>query len=238
MGSENLIRSLIDEGYLRTPRIIYAFKHIDRKDFVPTELADAAYVNEPLPIGRGQTISQPLTVAFMLELLEPKPGERILEIGAGSGWQTALLAYMVSSVKDQGSGGKVVAIERIPELKEMAKRNVKKYNFIEKGVVRIVEGDGSNPEFVKSISEAKSFDKIIAAAAIQAAEIRRSGDARRWAAADQVPQIWKDVLAIGGRIVTPIGHSIFTFDKKSDDRFKTKEYFGFSFVPLVSDSGG
>ena len=88
---EDLINSLIKDGYLKTPEIIEAFKAIDRTDFVPEECKDDACVNAPLPIGFDQTISQPLTVAFMIELLEPKAGEKILEIGAGSGWQTAIL---------------------------------------------------------------------------------------------------------------------------------------------------
>ena len=78
-----LIKSLISEGYLKTPRIIEAFHVIDRADFVLPEQKDDAYGNYPLPIGEGQTISQPLTVAFMLELLEPQPGEKILDIGSG-----------------------------------------------------------------------------------------------------------------------------------------------------------
>src|SRR3989344_5326068 len=109
MTNSALLRELIQGKYLKTPRLINAFLAIDRKDFVPPDLSDQAYDNEPLPIGYGQTISQPLTVAFMLEELSPKPGEKILDIGAGSGWQTALLAYIVSGSKAQG---KVVAIER------------------------------------------------------------------------------------------------------------------------------
>src|SRR3989344_867492 len=107
---EGLIQELLSGGYLKTPRIIDAFRLIDRADFVLPEYKDEACGNYPLPIGEGQTISQPLTVAFMLELLNPQPGEKILDIGAGSGWQTALLAEIV------GPKGQIVAIERIPKL--------------------------------------------------------------------------------------------------------------------------
>ena len=93
-----------------------AFKAIDRADFVPEKYKSEAYVNAPLPIDFGQTISQPLTVAFMLELLEPKAGEKILDVGCGSGWVSALLAQIV------GEQGKIIAIERIPELKEIAEK--------------------------------------------------------------------------------------------------------------------
>ena len=90
----NLIDNLISEGWLKSPRIIEAFRKIKREDFLPDHLKDLAQLNEALPIGYGQTISQPLVVALMLELLEPKEGEKILDIGSGSGWTTALLAYI------------------------------------------------------------------------------------------------------------------------------------------------
>ncbi|PIW35188.1 MAG: protein-L-isoaspartate O-methyltransferase, partial [Candidatus Nealsonbacteria bacterium CG15_BIG_FIL_POST_REV_8_21_14_020_37_12] len=82
----NLIDSLIGGGWLKTPRIIEAFRRIKRVDFLPKDLEDLAELNEALPIGYGQTISQPLVVAFMLEQLEPKEGDKILDIGSGSGW--------------------------------------------------------------------------------------------------------------------------------------------------------
>ena len=89
------IDGFIKQGVLKTPAIIEAFKKIDRADFVTPELKERAYINEPLPIGEGQTISQPYTVAFMLELLQPESGNKIFEIGFGSGWQTAILAEIV-----------------------------------------------------------------------------------------------------------------------------------------------
>jgi len=96
-----LVENLIERGHLKTPLIIEAFKNINRADFVPTDLKDEVGVNAPLPIGFEQTISQPLTVAFMLELLQPQRGDKILDIGSGSGWTSALLAWCV--------GGDVIA---------------------------------------------------------------------------------------------------------------------------------
>jgi len=210
MTKEELIQELIDGGYLKNNSLKSAFLNVDRKDFVLDEYQDVAYENIPLPIGYEQTISQPLTVAFMLELLEPKVGEKILEVGAGSGWQTALLAYLV---KDQNGGsGKVIAIERIPELKNLAFKNISKYKDLSSLII-LLGGDGSlgfEPE--------APFDKIIAGAS-----------------ADEVPEALKNQLKIGGRIVMPIKNSIVILDKLSNNEFKKREFFGFSFVPLISE---
>lgn len=217
-----LIDSLISDGYLKTDLIIEAFRAIDRKEFVLDDYKDSAYANIPLPIGFGQTISQPLTVAFMIELLEPKPGEKILEIGSGSGWQTAMLSYIVSKEAlnianevDDGQKGRIVSIERIAELKEMTEKNVSKYNFIEKKVAKIVKGDGS-----RGYKEEASYDKIISGAA----------------ASFEIPMDWKKQLKIGGRIVSPVGQSIAVIDKAGKNEYSQKEYFGFSFVPLISNN--
>lgn len=98
-NNDQLVNELAGGGYLKTPEIIAAFRAINRADFVLPEYKNEAYRNYPLPILAGQTISQPLTVAFMLELLEPQAGEKILDIGAGSGWQTSLLAHAVSKAQ-------------------------------------------------------------------------------------------------------------------------------------------
>jgi len=205
-AKKNLIKELIEEGYLRTKSIIEAFQKIDRIDFVLEEYKNEAYGNYPLPIGFGQTISQPLTVAFMLELLEPKPGEKILDVGAGSGWQTSLLAYLA------GEQGRVIAIEIIPELKKFAETNIDKYNFIKIGRVELILGDGS-----KGYQKETPFDKIIAAAA-----------------ALSIPPAWKEQLKIGGVIVAPVGQNIVVLKKLNQNEFSQKQYFGFNFVPLVS----
>jgi protein-L-isoaspartate(D-aspartate) O-methyltransferase len=94
-----------------------AFKTIERINFVPSGLEDQAGIDIPLPIGFGQTISQPSTVRMMLEWLDPQPGQRILDIGSGSGWTSALLSNMV------GPKGKVYAVERIPTLIKMGRDN-------------------------------------------------------------------------------------------------------------------
>jgi len=150
MTKQELIKLLIDEGYLKTPRIIEAFKKIDRADFVLEQFKGEAYGNYPLPISYGQTISQPATVAFMLELLQPKQADKVLDIGSGSGWQTALLAYLTKQV---------FALERISELVDFAKNNIAKYRFKN---VKFICADGS-----KGLPREAPFDKIIAGASAE-----------------------------------------------------------------------
>jgi protein-L-isoaspartate(D-aspartate) O-methyltransferase len=97
-----------------------AFKSIQRVDFVPEDQKDQASIDAPLPIGFGQTISQPTTVRLMMEWLEAQPGEKVLDIGSGSGWTTALLSSMI------GPKGRVFAVEKLPELVEFGRENCKK----------------------------------------------------------------------------------------------------------------
>jgi len=208
-----LIENLIQEGWLKTPRIIEAFKKIKRVDFLPEDLKDLAELNEALPISYGQTISQPLVVAFMLEQLQPQRGEKILDIGSGSGWTTALLAEIVGEKSlPAGRQGKVIAIDIVPELVEFGRKNVAKYNFVEKGVVEFICADGS-----KGYKKEATFDKILVSAA-----------------AERVFPAWKEQLKISGRIVAPIGSSIWRFTKKSETNFQEIEYPGFAFVPLIT----
>ena len=95
-----------------------AFAKVPRKNFVPEELKAHVGVDAPLPIGFGQTISQPTTVRMMLEWLEVEPGNKVLDVGSGSGWTSALLSHLV------GPRGHVYAVELIPELVEFGRRNV------------------------------------------------------------------------------------------------------------------
>lgn len=219
-----LTDELIQDGYLKTKEIIASFERTDRADFVPEDQRDYAYANTPLSIGFNQTISQPLSVAFMIELLQPNQGEKILDIGSGSGWQTAILAdlvertvfdeeRLVSNEESELSRGLVVAVERISELKTMSEENMKPYGFIERGTVTIVLGDGT-----KGYKKSAPYDKIISSASVE-------GD---------VPLQWKRQLKIGGRIVAPVGSSIVVIDKIAKTKYTKKEYFGFSFSPLVS----
>lgn len=210
---EELVKHLQETGVLKSNGLITAFLTIDRKNFVPDALKSEAYIDDALPIGWGQTISQPYTVAFMLELLSPQAGDVVLDIGSGSGWQTAILANIA------GAGGKVHAIEIILELCEFGKKNVSKYNFVAKGIASFHCKDGDKP----AVGNGKA-DKIIAAASIFCDEDDRT---------KCLPESWKKQLKIGGVIVTPIGNSLWKFIKKSEIIFESEEHPGFVFVPYV-----
>jgi protein-L-isoaspartate(D-aspartate) O-methyltransferase len=214
-----LVDQLIKEGWLKTPRIIEAFSNIKREDFLPTDTKNLAELNTALPIGNGQTNSQPLTVAFMLEQLRPEAGNKILDIGSGSGWTSALLAYIVSKeelkskIKNQKSKseGKVIAIEIVPELKEFGEKNTARYNFIKKGIAQFICADAS-----QGYEKEAPFDRILASAS-----------------AEKFPEEWKRQLKVGGRIVAPIKSSIWVLEKVSEEKFAETEFPGFVFVPLI-----
>ncbi|MBM3304194.1 MAG: protein-L-isoaspartate(D-aspartate) O-methyltransferase [Candidatus Aenigmarchaeota archaeon] len=130
-GNERMIRHLRNEGYLNTPKVIEAFRSVPRELFVPEEARRNAYDDYPLPIGGGQTISAPHMVAVMTELLEPKKTDVVLEIGAGSGWQAAVLAGLVR---------KVYSIELEQHLADFAKSNLMRAGIRN---VEVLPGDGA-----------------------------------------------------------------------------------------------
>ena len=203
-SQKELIAQIKAEGGLNSSAVIKAFQTVDRADFVLPQYQDLAYENYPLPIGYGQTISQPYTVAFMLELLNPKKGEKILEIGAGSGWQTAMLCRLV------GGTGQVTAKERLPKLKRLAEANLAKCR-LSKNTIILMQGDGK-----LGFPAGAPYDKIIAAAA-----------------GTNIPEAWQHQLKIGGKIVAPVKDEIWKINKRSAKSFKITKYAGFAFVPLV-----
>src|SRR3989344_5556862 len=142
---KDLVREL-ELGGIRDKEVLATVSKVPREDFVPESLRDSAYENTALPILKDQTISQPFTVAFMLEVLELKKGLKVLEIGAGSGYNAALISELVKP-------GKVVTTEIIPEVFEFAKKNLRDYKN-----VRVTLKDGT-----KDIKQ--KFDRIIITAA-------------------------------------------------------------------------
>lgn len=200
-NNDELIAHLVRSGVLEDPALIAAFRHADRGCFVPVAFKADAYADEPIPIGYNQTISQPTTVAFMLELLEPRAGEKILDIGSGSGWTAALLAYVV------GESGSVRGIEIIPELVAMGRGNLLRC------AIRKVDIALAGP--VAGLPEEAPFDKILVSAA-----------------AAELPQALVGQLAAGGKLVIPVGGSIWKIEKRTDGTICTEEFPGFAFVPL------
>lgn len=131
-------------------RIDEAFEVVDRANFVPKELRGSVDIDAPLPIGYGQTNSQPYTVRLMLEWLDTQPGNKILDVGSGSGWTTALLAYLV------GPKGQVYAVERVSELVEFGQENCERAGV--KNAHFFTAGD----EF--GLPEEAPFDRILVSA--------------------------------------------------------------------------
>lgn len=200
-----MVNNLIHNGYLKSDLIIDAFSELGRIEFLPKELESQADADVALPIGYGQTISQPTTVAVMLELLEPQRGHKILDVGSGSGWSTALLSYIA------GSKGKVIGIERVEKLLEFGKENVDKFGYIKNGIADMRLGDGS-----QGVPEEAPFDRILVSAD-----------------ADSVPEELKKQLKVGGKMIIPVRNSVWYLEKKSEDDFYKEEYPGFAFVPLI-----
>ncbi len=150
---QELINAMMVSGTLRTPEIIDAFHTVDRKYFIPDSFSEYMYIDKPLPIGEAQTISQPSTVAFMLELLQPKKGDTVLDIGSGSGWTTALLCSIV------GKEGSVLGLERVDLLVEKGRNNLSQFLF---GEQCRIEKAG------KALGiPGKRFDKILVSASAE-----------------------------------------------------------------------
>ena len=190
----------------KSEHIRQAWSRINRADFLPEDQKNKSNLDQPLPIGFGQTISQPSVVAFMLELLAPKPGGKYLDVGSGSGWTTALLAEIA------GKQGKVWAIEIVPEIKQFGQHNVSRYGFEAKGVVEFILGDGS-----RGYSAEAPFDGILVSAS-----------------ATELPLALKEQLKIGGRLVIPVGQEIYQIIRKGEKDFEANAFSGFVFVPLRS----
>ena len=135
MSNEELVRYLAGTRWIRSERVKNAFLAVDRAIFMPKGAESSAYYDRPLPIGHDQTISAPSVVAFMLEELEVHAGAKILELGTGSGYNTALLSHLA------GTKGKVVSFDVVPELTELARENLRKWGKADN--VELFTGDGS-----------------------------------------------------------------------------------------------
>jgi len=186
------------------PLVLAAMAKVPRHVFVPESLWVHAYADEPLPIGDGQTISQPYIVAYMTEALALRGGEKVLEIGTGSGYQTAVLAEIA---------GEVWTVEIVGTLAERARGILDGLGYEN---VHYRVGDGS-----KGWPEEAPFEAVIVTAA-----------------APQMPSALEDQLAVGGRMIVPVGTDLqeLYFVRRGKKGLERERRLGVRFVPLVKAS--
>ena len=200
---QKLVDILIKKG-IQDEHVLAAIGKIPRHLFMDSGFLDHAYQDKAFPIGADQTISQPYTVAFQTELLDVKPGDKVLEIGTGSGYQTAVLCIL---------GAKVYSIERQLELFKKTSKFLPKLGYRAK---KLIFGDG-----YKGLKEEAPFASIIVTAG-----------------APFVPKPLLTQLAIGGRLVIPVGDDVQTmtlYTRTSEKEFQKQEFGEFRFVPLLED---
>jgi len=202
---------LKEGGFIKTEKVEEAMINVDRSIFVPQKYINESYEDKPLPIGYGQTISAPSIVAYMTELLELREGDKVLEIGTGSGYQTAILSYIV---KEKGL---IISIERIKELSEIAYKNLEKLGLHKN--VKLIVGDGSI-----GYENDKPYDRILITAA-----------------SPKIPNFVYDQLKNGGIAVMPVGsieEQKLVVLKKGELGKITIEYnISVIFVPLIGYNG-
>lgn len=179
-----------------------AFETVYRQDFLPEEVRSRAHEDRPLPIGYGQTNSQPSTVRQMLVWLDVEPGQRILDVGSGSGWTTALLSQLV------GKDGTVHAVELVPELVQYGRENCERVGITNATFHEAGEALG--------LRQLAPFDRILVSAS-----------------ASSMPTDLFEQLAAPGKLVVPVGNSIYEIEKDTMGEITTTEHTGYVFVPLL-----
>ena len=167
----DMVAHQIQERGVRSAAVARAMREVPREEFMSEEMREFAYADSPLPIGEGQTISQPYIVAYMTEALELEGRERVLEVGTGSGYAAAVLAH---------TAGEVYTIERHPSLARSARATLERLGYRN---VHVIAGDGT-----RGYPEAAPYDAIVVAAG-----------------GNEVPPALKSQLAVGGRLVIPVG---------------------------------
>jgi protein-L-isoaspartate(D-aspartate) O-methyltransferase len=209
LKKKELIEILKKQG-ITDKNVLNAFMKVRREEFVPEEFRNRAYDNNALPIGGSQTISQPFTVAMMTQLLDVHPGQTVLEIGTGSGFQTAILCEM---------GAKVYSIERIDELARSAAEILKRIGSISK----IKIGDGT-----QGWKDYAPYDRIIVTAGSPKVPMPLL---------EQLEIDGKMVIPIGDKesqVMTLIKKTI---NEEGDIKFLQKKFDEYRFVPLIGNEG-
>jgi len=203
-----LIKIMKNSGFLNDNKVELAIRKNPRHEFVPKSLLNRAYKDTPLSLMKKQTISQPSVVSRMTELLNVKKGQKILEIGSGSGWQSAILSFLIGN-------GEVFSIERHPELVEFAKENLDKLGIQN---VNVILGDGSLGLLKKA-----PFDRIIITAACKKVP------------PPLFEQLSLDGLLIAP--VGEYPQSLILFKKTPQGIIEIKNQPGYVFVPLLGKFG-
>ena len=198
---------IVDRGVL-DPLVLGAMRTVPRHEFVAKSSWPAAYDDRPLPIGDGQTISQPYVVAFMIEALGLKGGERVLEVGVGSGYAVAVLAEIA---------GEVYGIERIGQLAQLAARNLTRAGYDH---VHILHDDGT-----RGWAAHAPYDAILVSA---------GGPAVPPALKEQLVEGGRLVVPVGEFRHT---QQVVRVTRRSDDRYETENLAGVHFVPLIGEQG-
>jgi protein-L-isoaspartate(D-aspartate) O-methyltransferase len=205
-----LVNSLVSRGYITDREVEKAMKRVPREEFIPPEIKDEAYVDTPLPIGEGQTISAPHMVAIMAERLQLKPGHKVLEIGAGSGYHAAVCAEIIAP------DGHMYTIERIASLANFAENNLKRTGY--GALVTVIFGDGT-----KGLPGKAPFDRIFVAAG-----------------APDIPTPLTDQLADRGILLVPVGgrfyQDLIKVERKGQ-KLDKENLGGCVFVPLIGEYG-
>lgn len=202
-----MVESQLRQRGIRDERLLAAMSKVPRHEFVSQQNWNEAYADHPIPIAEKQTTSQPYMIAAMVQAAQIKPEDRVLEIGAGSGYQTALLAELASQV---------FAVERYASLAETAQKTLERLGYRN---AKIVTGDGS-----LGLAEAAPFDAIIVSAA-----------------APRIPQALVDQLAVGGRLLIPVGEAeqqvLQLIQRNADGSISVRMLEGCRFVPLIGEQG-
>lgn len=214
---KKLVQSLINRKILTKPEVINAMLKVPREKFLRKKAIPSAYIDSPLSIGLGQTISAPHMNAMMCEFLELKVGDKVLEIGTGSGYHAALCAELVAP-KNLQNPGHVYSIERHEKLVERARLSIKEAGY--EDIITVIHGDGT-----LGYPEAAPYDKILVTAA----------------SPEKVPPPLKVQLNDGGILCIPAGSKSFSQNlyivTKDGDKFKSKKITGVRFVPLIGRYG-
>lgn len=217
-----LVDRLVKGGVLRSENCIRAMNTVKRHLFVWEGNEEYAYNDHPLPLGdTGQTVSAPHMCAYMIEALDLKIGEIILEIGTGSGYHAALLAELVAPGNiDREKWGKVTTIEYVKDLHTFAERNLGRAAYLDR--VKCLAGDGTLG--VPPLEEEELYDKILVTAG-----------------APQPPQPLLKQLKKGGMMIIPVGGRFFQqleqVVKLDDERYRSSTLMGCLFVPLLGQYG-